>query len=70
MLARRRHRYAIGRAQPDFLACDIRALPGPVITAQRRRGLPIATWTVRTPDQRRTAQAHADAVIAEAGGLP
>ena len=68
--ARLRRRVALWSAHPDFLACDIRGLPGSLARAQRRRGLAIATWTVRTPAQRSHALACAEAVIAEAQGLP
>ena len=60
---------ALWRARPDFLACDIRDLPSPFTAAQRARGLPVLTWTVRTARQRQIADLHADAAIAEAEGL-
>ncbi|MBH0114753.1 glycerophosphodiester phosphodiesterase [Novosphingobium sp. YJ-S2-02] len=46
-LGRGRHRLAMWYAQPDFLAMDLRELPGRFATGQRRRGMPVATWTVR-----------------------
>jgi glycerophosphoryl diester phosphodiesterase len=64
----RRHR-ALWRAKPDFLAYDIRDLPSPFAVAQRRRGLPVLTWTVRTPALRKRAAEHADAAIAEGEGV-
>ena len=64
----RRHR-AVHRARPDFLALDIRDLSDPLATIARARGLPIATWTVRTPDLAARARVHADAAIAEGAGL-
>ena len=67
--ASRRHR-ALRQARADFLAVDVRGLPNRFVARQRRRGLPIATWTVRHPAQRATALAHADAIIAEGAGLP
>jgi len=60
---------AFWHARPDFLAVDVRGLPGRFAGAYRARGLPVATWTVRTAQQRRTALAHADAVIGEGQGL-
>ena len=56
---------ALWRAKPDFLAYDINDLPSPFASAQRTRGLPILTWTVRTAEQEHTAFAHADEVIYE-----
>ena len=63
-------RYAgLRHAQPDFLAYDIRDLPSRFAAAQRRRGLPVLTWTVRSPELRGRAAEHADAPIAEGDGL-
>ena len=53
------------RAQAQFLAYDIRDLPSRFAAAQRARGLPVTTWTVRTARQLETASAHADAPIHE-----
>lgn len=65
----RRH-LALWHARPDFLAYDVRDFPSKFAAAQRARGLPVLTWTVRSPDLRATAQAHADAPIAEGAGIP
>jgi glycerophosphoryl diester phosphodiesterase len=64
-----RRRLALWRAAPDFLAYDVRDLPSPFAAAQRRRGLPLLTWTVRTAALRRRAADHADAPIAEGEGV-
>lgn len=64
----RRH-LALWRAGPDFLAYDIRDLPSSFAAAQRRRGLPVATWTVRGAEDRTAAAKHADAPIAEGAGI-
>jgi glycerophosphoryl diester phosphodiesterase len=64
----RRH-LALWHARPDFLAYDVRDLPSSFAAAQRRRGLPVATWTVRTPEHRERAQAHADADIFEGAAV-
>ena len=55
---------AIGR--PNFIAYDIAALPAlaPLI-ARFVFGLPLLTWTVRTPEQRERALRYADAMIFE-----
>jgi glycerophosphoryl diester phosphodiesterase len=60
---------ALWQARPDFLAYDIRNLPSRFAAAQRRRGLPVASWTVRTPDLRERAARYADAPIAEGEGI-
>ncbi|MXO61098.1 glycerophosphodiester phosphodiesterase [Altererythrobacter salegens] len=56
-------------AKPDFLAYDVRDLPSGFAAAQRRRGLPLLTWTVRTPALRLLASQFADAPIAEGEGV-
>ena len=65
----RRHLW-LWTARPDFLAYDVRDLPSRFAAAQRRRGLPILTWTVRSPELRARAADYADAPIAEGAGLP
>ena len=65
----RRHRM-LWQAKPDFLSYDIRDLPGRFPRAQRLRGLPIATWTIRTTDQLERALDHADAPTVEGAGVP
>jgi glycerophosphoryl diester phosphodiesterase len=64
----RRH-LSLWQAQPDFLAYDIRDLPSRFAAAQRARGLPVASWTVRSPELLARARSHADAPIAEGAGI-
>ena len=64
----RRHLF-LWRARPDFMAYDVRDLPSPFAAAQRARGLPVLTWTVRSADLRERAALHADAPIAEGEGV-
>ena len=64
-----RRAVALQRARPDFLACDIRDLPSTFAARQRGRGLPIAAWTIRSPDLASHGRAHADALISEGAGL-
>lgn len=64
----KRH-FALWTARPDFLAYDVRDLPSRFAAAQRARGLPLTTWTVRSPELAARAAAHADAPIAEGAGL-
>jgi glycerophosphoryl diester phosphodiesterase len=64
----RRH-LALWQARPDFLAYDVRDLPSRFAAAQRRRGLPLLTWTVRSAALRQRAADYADAPIAEGEGV-
>lgn len=66
--ARIRCHFALWHARPDFLAYDVRDLPSSFAGQQRSRGVPVATWTVRTAQQRAIAALHADAPIAEGAG--
>jgi hypothetical protein len=54
--------FSLFRARPDFLAYDIRDLPSRFASSS---GLPVLTWTVRTPADRARAAAHADQIIYE-----
>jgi glycerophosphoryl diester phosphodiesterase len=65
-----KRRLALWHARPDFLAYDIRDLPSRFAAAQRKRGLPLLTWTVRAPEHRERAADYADAPIAEGAGIP
>lgn len=56
---------ALWRAKPDFLAYDVRDLPSPFAAAQRARGLPVLSWTVRSDADEATVAAHADSPIHE-----
>lgn len=64
----RRH-LSLWQARAEFLAYDIRDLPSRFALAQRRRGLPLLTWTVRSEELAERARVHADAAIAEGAGL-
>lgn len=69
LAGRLRRHLALWAGQPDFLAYDIRDLPSPFATAQRKRGLPLLTWTVRSHALQDHAAQHADAPIAEGEGI-
>jgi glycerophosphoryl diester phosphodiesterase len=69
MVGTLRRRLAFWYAAPEFLAYDIRDLPSPFPASQRQRGLPVAAWTVGTPELREKARRHADAPIAEGAGI-
>lgn len=58
-------RLSLWRARPHFLAYDVEDLPSEFAREQRRRGLPVLTWTVRGQDQRERARAEADQIIYE-----
>lgn len=64
----RRHAW-LWIAKPDFLAYDVRDLPSRFAAAQRSRGMPVLTWTVRSPELAERAARHADAPIAEGDGV-
>jgi glycerophosphoryl diester phosphodiesterase len=64
----RRHAW-LWHARPDFLAYDVRDLPSRFAGAQRKRGLPVLTWTVRSAELRERAEKYADAPIAEGPGV-
>lgn len=64
----RRHLW-LWHARPDFLAYDVRDFPSAFAAAQRKRGLPLLTWTVRSPELRERAAQYADAPIAEGAGV-
>jgi glycerophosphoryl diester phosphodiesterase len=69
MGGRARRHIALWRARPDFLAYDIDDLAGPFASGQRRRGIPVLTWTVNSAARATRAGRYADAPIAEAEGL-
>jgi glycerophosphoryl diester phosphodiesterase len=53
-------------AKPSFFAYHVKALPTPVTRYVREaQGLPLFTWTVRTPEDRAVAATWADAPIFE-----
>jgi hypothetical protein len=55
---------------PDFISWHVKDLPhaGPQL-CRAQLGLPVMTWTVRTPDDVRRARVHADQMVFE-GFLP
>jgi Glycerophosphoryl diester phosphodiesterase len=51
-------------ARPQFIAYSVSDLPATLPTVARKiLGLPLLTWTVRSSDQRRTAERYADQMI-------
>lgn len=53
------------RAQPDFLAYDVRDLPSAFADSLRAKNVPVVTWTVRTDGERASAAEGADQIIYE-----
>lgn len=70
LLGRVRRHLWLWLARPHFLAYDIRDLPSRFAASQRKRGIPVTTWTVRSAELRERAMIHADAPIAEGAGIP
>jgi glycerophosphoryl diester phosphodiesterase len=60
---------ALWHARAQFLAYDVRDLPSTFAARQKKRGLPLLTWTVSSPSLRERALEYADAPIAEGPGL-
>lgn len=67
--AKARRHFALWRARPDFLAYDIDDLGGAFAQGQKRRGIPLLTWTVDSADRATRATRRAHAPIAEGEGL-
>jgi glycerophosphoryl diester phosphodiesterase len=54
------------RSRPHFVAYHVNDLPAPApLMARYLLGLPLLTWTVRTPQERRRAERWADQMIFE-----
>jgi glycerophosphoryl diester phosphodiesterase len=63
-------RLGVRHAKPDFLAYDVRFLPSALPQALRSAGLPVLSWTVRSPADAATVAAHADRPIFERSSAP
>ncbi len=56
----------VGRSRPDFLSWCVRDLPHPTpILCRQGLGMPVMSWTVRTPEQRALAAQWADQMVFE-----
>ncbi|WP_375466138.1 glycerophosphodiester phosphodiesterase family protein [uncultured Methylobacterium sp.] len=56
----------VGETRPDFVSWRVDDLPCAATHLARVLGhLPVVAWTVRTDDQRRLAEAHADQMVFE-----
>lgn len=53
-------------SRPDFISWRVRDLPSAApFLCRTQLGMPVMTWTVRTPDDRMRAKAHADQMVFE-----
>jgi glycerophosphoryl diester phosphodiesterase len=59
----------IRTGSPHFLAVDRAAIARPWVAKQRESRW-VYSWTIRSPEQRETAEIHADALIWEGNGRP
>lgn len=69
LFARTKRHWSLWLGKPQFLAYDVRDLPSRLAASQRRRGLPVLTWTVRDAELLERAGDYADAPIAEGAGI-
>lgn len=60
-----RHIVHAPRSRPSFVAYGVRDLPAPATRLARRLGLPVLSWTVRTPADAALARRFADQIIFE-----
>ena len=59
------------QTRPDFLSYHVNDLPhAATVLARSVLGIPVMSWTVRTPEQRKRAEQHADQIIFEGKGAP
>ena len=59
------------RSEPDFLSWNVNDLPHKTPFFEKELyGLPVITWTVRTPSQREAAGKWADQIVFEGDGRP
>lgn len=58
------HRAAMAHGL-DFISYNVMHLPNAFITAERARGIPVITWTVRTPAQAEHSRLNADQITFE-----
>lgn len=56
---------SVFRAEPHFLAYDVRDLPSAFADSLREKGVLVVTWTVRTEGERACAAEGADQIIYE-----
>ena len=62
-------RWFYWKANPDFLAYHIDALPNGWVAGLRKKGIPVLAWAIDSPTKRRRALFNADGLIGEGKGL-
>jgi glycerophosphoryl diester phosphodiesterase len=60
-----RHLLAVATVRPHFVSYGIKALPASAPLILRRFGMPLITWTVRTPADREKARLYCDQITFE-----
>lgn len=55
----------VSRTEPDFVSFYFDELPWAPVTALRAGGMPVITWTIRTPEQARAARRNSDQITFE-----
>jgi glycerophosphoryl diester phosphodiesterase len=53
------------RTRPDFISFYVGELPWAPVTALRAAGMPVITWTIRSPAEARTALRYSDQITFE-----
>ena len=60
-----RHLFATATVRPSFISYGIDALPAPAPLLLRRLGMPLITWTIRTPADLAKARRYVDQITFE-----
>lgn len=55
----------LSRTRPDFVSLYFGDLPWAPVTALRRSGMPVISWTIRSPEEAWTARRHSDQITFE-----
>jgi glycerophosphoryl diester phosphodiesterase len=55
----------LARTRPDFVSFYFEELPFAPVTALRTAGMPVITWTIRSPSEAREALRHCDQITFE-----
>jgi hypothetical protein len=55
----------VSRTRPDFASLYFGDLPWAPVTALRRSGMPVISWTIRSPEEAWTARRHSDQITFE-----
>jgi glycerophosphoryl diester phosphodiesterase len=55
----------VHRTKPDFVSFNFQELPWAPVTELRAAGMPVISWTIRSPEQARMALRHSDQITFE-----